>query len=514
MIGRRDSELLGGYGEKLFLLALALVGFWQAKRFYNTPYDDVFIAYRYAQNLLWGYGFVYNAGENFLGTPAPFFVLLLTLLKKVLGFMDIVEIAGWVSGVSLTLCAFFTYLLARHLDQRLVGAVASLFILFNPLIVMTIGGETPIYLMLASAAFYSYFRERFLLTGLLLALAIMNRGEAVVLVAILFGYDLLIRRKILWGAIGIFLVTLAPWLIFSFLFFGSPLTSSLGAKIAQRQAGLSSFVWFGNHWIRNVVFHNDPLALAFLPLLILGALACLWRGQQWFPLLAWVVAQTTGYLVLDLPFYHWYIAHLGFGVAVLVALGTAFPFWMKPSRAVEGEDQSLLKSLRGLGAVRGLGMVLVGLCFLLSMVSMIHAVGAYEMGQPNPSNRIYVKTGKWLAEHTPPGSSVAYLEIGQIGYYSNRKIIDVLGLVTPGAAEHVGKNDFLWVYLRYQPDYIIYNSMFGGWIDILWDQPWSREAYYPIERIEEPGYPAPLVIYRRNPDIPLPSPSEIRMTQP
>lgn len=498
------------YGERLFLVGLALLGLWQTMRFYDSTYDDVFLAYRYAQNLVAGRGFVFNPGENFLGTPAPLFVLLLALAKKTLGFLDMVQIGGLISGTSLTLCALFIYLLARQFSQRLVGVVAAFFVLFNPLIVMTLGGETPIYLMLASAAFYSYFRERFLLTGFLLALAVMNRGEAVVLVATLLGYDLLMRRKIPWGAIGIFLVTLAPWLIFSFAFFGSPLTHSLGAKMAQRHAGLPPFAPRAIFWVRDVVFQNDRLMVAFVPPIALGALGCLWRARGWLPFFAWIAAQTAGYLVLDLPFYHWYIAHLGLGLAVLLGLGVAVPLWLKP---LEGKRAKIAGIESGVRLARGLGIALMSLSLILSASVVVEAVEAYDRGLPNPSNYIYVKTGKWLAEHTPPTASVAYLEIGQIGYYSNRKIIDVLGLVTPGAAKRVAKGDFLWVYLAYQPDYIIYNDIFGPWIGVVRQQPWFQEAYREIAQIEEPGYPVPLIIYQRDPNVSLPPPMEEEIVQ-
>lgn len=508
-----EAETLTRYGERLFLVGLALLGLWQTARFYDSTYDDVFLAYRYAQNLVAGCGFVFNPSENFLATPAPLFVFLLAVAKKILGFLDIVQIGGLISGTSLTLCALFIYLLARRFGQRLVGVVAAFFVLFNPLIVMTLGGETPIYLMLASAAFYSYFRERFLLTGFILALAVMNRGEAVVLVAMLFGYDLLTRRKIPWGAIGIFLVTLAPWLIFSFLFFGSPLTHSLGAKIAQRRAGLPPFIPRAIFWVREVVFQNNRLIVAFVPPIALGALGCLWKARKWLPFFAWIAAQTAGYLVLDLPFYHWYIAHIGLGLAVLAGLGVAVPLWLKPFEVNRAKIAGILDSSSGVRLARGIGIALVSLCLILSASVVVQAVEAYNRGQPNPSNYIYAKTGKWLAEHTPPTASVAYLEIGQIGYYSNRKIMDVLGLVTPGAAKRVAKGDFLWVYLAYQPDYIIYNDIFEPWIGFVREQPWFQEAYREIEQIEQPGYPAPLIIYQRDPNVSLPLPMEEEIIQ-
>jgi hypothetical protein len=39
--------------------------------------------------------------------------------------------------------------------------------------------------------------------------------------------------------------------------------------------------------------------------------------------------------------------------------------------------------------------------------------------------------GRYAAEHTPPGSTVAIADIGAFGYYADRPVLDLAGLVTP-----------------------------------------------------------------------------------
>lgn len=519
MAARRTVNMLRAgtlsrYGERLFLVGLALLGLWQTARFYGGTYDDVFLAYRYARNLLAGHGFVYNPGENFLGTPAPLFVFLLVLAKRILRFLDIVQIGGLISGTALTLCALFIYLLARRFGQRLVGVVAAFFVLFNPLILMTLGGETPIYLMLISASFYSYSSDRHPIAGLLLALALLTRGEALIPTVVILCHSVLTTRRIPWRAMAVFFAILAPWLLFCFAVFGSPLTQSLAAKMAQRRAGFGPFMPGAIFWVKDVVFHGKRLTMAFVPLIVLGALGCLLRARSWLPFFAWIAAQTAGYLVLDLPFFHWYIAHIGLGVAVLCGLAAAAPLWLRSSDVKKARPVAVLDSSSRVRVVRGAGMALVSLCLILSATVVIEAVETHGGGQQaSPPNLIYMRTGKWLAQHTTPTASVAYVEIGQIGYYSNRKIVDVLGLVTPGVAKRVAKGDFLWVYLAYQPDYVIYNDLWEPWIGVVREQDWFQEAYYEVEQIEQPGYPVPLIIYQRDLKVALPLPMEQEITQ-
>jgi hypothetical protein len=42
-----------------------------------------------------------------------------------------------------------------------------------------------------------------------------------------------------------------------------------------------------------------------------------------------------------------------------------------------------------------------------------------------------VTWGRWLGEHTPERSSIATPDIGALGYFSRRRIVDLSGLVTP-----------------------------------------------------------------------------------
>ena len=46
-------------------------------------------------------------------------------------------------------------------------------------------------------------------------------------------------------------------------------------------------------------------------------------------------------------------------------------------------------------------------------------------------NQCLIPAGKWLAENSPKESSVAVGDIGAIGYYSQRNILDLGALISP-----------------------------------------------------------------------------------
>jgi tetratricopeptide (TPR) repeat protein len=54
-----------------------------------------------------------------------------------------------------------------------------------------------------------------------------------------------------------------------------------------------------------------------------------------------------------------------------------------------------------------------------------------------------VRTARWLSENLPQDAVVATHDIGAIGYYSGRRVVDMVGLVTPAAIKTLGNLDSL-----------------------------------------------------------------------
>ncbi len=75
----------------------------------------------------------------------------------------------------------------------------------------------------------------------------------------------------------------------------------------------------------------------------------------------------------------------------------------------------------------------------------------------------YPDAGKWIDQHTPPNAHVAAVEIGILGWYSNRYIVDVIGLVTPKNAVHVAHRDLISWLAEDRPDYIVAHQPCWSW---------------------------------------------------
>jgi hypothetical protein len=72
-----------------------------------------------------------------------------------------------------------------------------------------------------------------------------------------------------------------------------------------------------------------------------------------------------------------------------------------------------------------------------------------------------VALGIWARDRTPPGASFAIPDIGAFGYYSDRRVLDLYGLVTPEIAPVVVREGYDAVVKRLlferagRPEYLI-----------------------------------------------------------
>jgi hypothetical protein len=90
----------------------------------------------------------------------------------------------------------------------------------------------------------------------------------------------------------------------------------------------------------------------------------------------------------------------------------------------------------------------------------------------------YIPAAVWVRDHSAPDQTVASSEIGLIGWYSERPMIDYLGLYTPLLATQFLDRHWLYWVRHYQPDFYLV-PRYGGW---PWDwevrdQPWFPSTF-------------------------------------
>jgi hypothetical protein len=459
--------------------------------FSHWTYDDPFITYRYAENLAQGLGFVYNLGDRVLSTTTPLFTLFLASLYRV--WPDLLSIALLTSAMGTALGAVFLWGLASTWNSRVVGWVALLLYPTATELLVAFSSETPLYLAFCLGAIYFYARQRYLLSAAFASLAALARPDGA-LVAFLLAVDYLLRgiRPIPWRAALLYIVVVSSWVLFAWVYFGSPLPVTLVAKQSQATMAISQrFAVRFVKVVRDHATHWEYWVETILAVFGFGTL--LGWGRRWAPVLAWPLIYFAVYSLLGVTGYHWYYSPLVPGFVVAVGLGVeGLVRWIGRQKAGE------IDNIRSPAWISSLISVLLASVLLLPLfIAQLDNV----MRLRQLSDRryaIYRAAGEWLALNTQPQDSVGALEVGIIGFYSRRHMVDFAGLIQPDIARQLTlqttyEDAALYAVERYRPRYLVLHD--GDFTRL--EAGYVKETCQPVWRLEGEyfSYPKDLVIY-------------------
>ena len=425
-------------------------------------YDDPYITFRYARNLQAGNGFVYNVGQRTLSTTAPLYAVLLAGLG--LAWPNLPILSNLVSALTLVLGSIILFVWAKEHGETAVGMIAALLLCLTPLLLMTFGAETCLYVLLILAGFWAYDRSRLHLAALVLALAVMVRPDGVLAAVALGLYHLMRRRPVPWRPVALYIGLVGVWHTGLWAYFGSPIPVTLLAK--QQQGEMAISTRFGPGLLDLLrTYGRQPLYWLHGILAAVGLGRVVARSRYWAPLLLWTGLYTAIYTLLGVSRYFWYYAPLMPAVVVLVAEGAV----------------TLLRTLtrqrvRPALVVFATGFLLVAL--LAPLLSGVFWIG----WTPDPRLDIYRDIGQWLAAHTPAQATVGALEVGIIGYYGQRTMVDFAGLIQPDTARQLGgttsyQDSAVWATQVYEPDYVVLPQ--DGFQDMI-SSTWFETAYLPL----------------------------------
>ena len=166
----------------------------------------------------------------------------------------------------------------------------------HPLLWLSLGLETALFLALALGVIVTYRGGRLRWTAILLALATLTRGDGLILTGIVashYALGWLTRRgraaasqsqtmgppvRTALEAVGVYLVVLLPLLAWLTWRFGSPLPATLRAKAAQTELGVTGFYPHttylqGTGILAGARLVQSPLYALFIPAVAAGLIA-------------------------------------------------------------------------------------------------------------------------------------------------------------------------------------------------------------------------------------------------
>lgn len=462
-LGRRRSRL-----ALLALLTALIVSIYAlVSHTVGFPLDDAWIHQDFARTLAQHGRFAYAPDQSGAGSTSPLWVLLLApaqlipaaplwlvvLWADTLGALALFGLA-WATGALVELwladrdartsalasllagCAVIT---EWHLTwASLSGMETLLFVLLSVLLLLGVGRNWHPICLGVLAAGLTCTRPEGAVLALLVAVALALKT-----------YPMPQAKRPRWKALllylGVYVLGLIPLLVLNELASGHPLPSTFYAKGAYYALGSSEFERLAGYALGVLQFlWSSPPVVLGSP----GAVYLLWqtrrewRGSTIWLALIWCIA-LLGVYAVHLPVVYQNGRYLMPVLPVLLALG------------IVGWLHLLLARRYAL-----LPVALLALALALGLLSIGRGAGIYA-ANVRYINEYQVATALWLREHTPASAVVATHDIGAIGYFSDRRIIDLGGLTQPEIVPLLSDQRALVAYLKQQG--VGYVVMFPDW---------------------------------------------------
>lgn len=516
---RRPGLVVGRIGRlPLWLVMAALLG--SAYVAYAStidgragfPLDDAWIHQTYARNLGIHGEWAFVPGQVSAGSTAPLWSLLLAL-----GYRLGVPHLAWTYGLGIVVLGVSGWLAAGLVggwapQRRWVPWLAGLACLAEWHLVWAAvsGMETVLYVGLALAVVHMAQAEwqlsndkyqmadttyqiandtnpmaagtpptgdchspfgiwyfRFVILGLTGGLLVLTRPEGLVLVglaALFAGWPLRRARRrlpVAWAAMGLGLaLPLLPYLAFHYQATGQPFPNTFYAK-QQEYRALLDLVPVWQRWlsISGVTLVGGQVLL--LPGFVWAVFRAVSAPHPPSPsprsgeggmggevpsaillLAAWWLAHLTLY-ALRLPVTYQHGRYQMPVIAAFVIVGV-----FGTAELLDRLHRPVVHRVARRAALTAVGLLWVA--FLVVGARAYAADVGFIEGE-------MVATAHWLAEHTPDDSLIAVHDIGAVGYFAPRRLVDLAGLITPEVVPIITDAAALMTLMQSQRvDYVVF----------------------------------------------------------
>jgi hypothetical protein len=427
---------------KTFLLLVILIGVLVKIPFFHYTVDDTYINLVFARNLATGKGMSFNPNQPSGAMTSPllaFTTALAYLVTRELFYTSkLLEV--FFSILSIPLVYFVSQKLFK---EKTISIVATVLWAINPWFVLwsVTGMDTSLFTFLSLFGVYFLIDENkksIFIGSFLIGLSTLARPEGgfIFLLLLFRNFVFWLKKRTDFRSIVLpliaFSIPVAPWLLYSYFSFGNIVPNSY--------ASIMSFLKFSIQG----AFGASSSGLLFLvgsfilqiPFVIIGLLLVLKEGdflKNHFIPIFWTILVLGFYLVSGLVFIRYFIP--------------TFPFIIIYS--IYGLVE-VCKSLKGIGKMAFITMIV--LILLRDTAIGIFAFN-FSIKYQKGLEESYIYMANWLKSNSPKDATVAAHDFGALGFISERKIIDITGLVDREAFPY---RENLSSFLEMKkPDYLI-----------------------------------------------------------
>lgn len=408
--------------------------------------DDSWIHATFARNLAEGRGFTFNPGEPVSGSTAPLYTAMLALWYLI--FDEVIWGGKLMGMVGLLVAGGFLYLAAERLGGRRVAWVAAALCFISPLTLLSSlnGMELGVYLISPCAALYAYTQKRYGWMTAALSVGVWLRPEALLLLGL--GWLAVPKRNKL-VTLGLGAAIVLPYFAFNFWLGDYPLPGTVRTKAAFQSA----------HFSYTFIKGALPLFTGahFLPIFLLVPFGfwALWKKAWWvalFPPLFffvnWAMFLTpSSYQRYLHPMLPYLFLTMAFSIVWLESRKATWARWVLWAIPV-----LLLLQLRMGYGIRGTHALAIG----------------------NITN-MQVGIAKMMSQITMPSDTIATNDVGALGYFSQRYIIDLAGLISPKRSFEENLHDF-------QPAVLV---IFERWFPQRFESPTFMNRYKKLGFVDQ-----------------------------
>lgn len=368
---------------------------------------------QYAKNIAYGNGFAFNPGEPSYGITSPLWVLILSIsyLVGLHGYW-FAKIADLIFGALAVYCMYKLSFVLFRKDSYFCFLSSALLLLNIWIIRWTFTGmETNIAVCCVLLVFYFYYKDSYNLVFFVLGILCLTRPEGLVLFLVIFFTLVFEKHKFLKleyktfiGYVLIFLIVVSPFLAYAYITFGTVVPNTTIGK-ATFTFSFSTI----KAQVAEIAKTLAPSSAIEILLSLIFIIYSLRKKTIWVYTAVWLwpFCLLLMYIVTDSDIISRY----------LMLIIPVFTLLAVKCIEASGSRQYVL------------GTVL----FILVAVQSQYVF--YKYVKPHTDNftagvqDCLIPIGKWFNENSPQDSKILVNDVGAIGYYSERYIIDAAALI-------------------------------------------------------------------------------------